>query len=128
MKTAEQHISIVRGTAQKLQDVEKRILEQTGLTAEELFDLKLNIGLKFVQQFCKIYISNREYIYNNLVYNADWCFWNWWQLKWGQDDALILLQAGNIGLFYDLKKEGMIGDEALTKDLYWMITQYTDEV
>lgn len=128
MKTAEQHISIVRGTAQKLQDVEKRILEQTGLTAEELFDLKLNIGLKFVQQFCKIYISNREYIYNNLVYNADWCFWNWWQLKWGQDDALILQTAEPFSNNYEIKKECMVGCDTLTKDLYWMITKYTDEV
>lgn len=128
MTTATKIISIKRGTAAKLQDVEKRVLEITGYAPAELFDMKLSIGLRFAEQFTRSFISNRQYIYQNLTENPDWNFWNWWQLKWSQDDALMLQVDENFSNSYELKKEAMIGEDALTKDLYWMIQQYTDLV
>lgn len=129
MKTATKHTTIVSSVVRKMQDVETRILAETGMTAEELFEMKLTIGLQFIEVFSKMFISDRVSISNNLAENPDWNFWNWWNLHWVRDDAMLLqTQLSGVRLFYDFQKEAMVGNDLLTKDLYWMIQQYTDKL
>lgn len=127
MSTGTKHISIAGRAATEMLEVEQKVLRDTGLTTEQLFCLKLDIGMRFAEQFSRIFISNRQHIYTNLVHNEQWGFWDWWQLKWSQDDRLIMA-IGAPFTNYEQKKEAMIGEDLLTKDLYWTTYKHTDEL
>lgn len=127
MNTAIKHTTNTQLAASRLEHAKNHVLQVTGMGEDELFELKLGIGLKFARQCTKMFITGREDIYTNLTTNPDWNYWNWWNLKWSFDDA-ALIQIGCLDedAPYEHLKEAMLGDDVLMKDLYWMIQQYTD--
>lgn len=130
MNTAVKHTSISKART-KIDRAREKVLQLTGMNDDDLFEMKLAIGMQFAEQVSKTFISGRQRIYRNLVENPQWNFWNWWNMKWAFDDA-ALLQMGVLNeqehIPYRQLKEAMLGEELLIRDLYWLIQQYTDEV
>lgn len=101
------------------------------INPEEIPHLVFDIGCRFVDDFARQFIPNRDNVKKNLLENSEWCFWNWWNIKWGLDDIAIMtytkkdsmpvLTGNNALQGYITMKEAMVGDALLNKELYYEI-------
>ena len=123
-----QNTTYTKQLAEDIAATRQDIAALTAIDVAELPHLVFEIGCRFVDDFAKQFIPNRDNVKENLLQNKDWGFWNWWNIKWGLDDIAILgytkkdklavLTQDNPQVGYTIMKEAMIGDALLNKELY----------